>query len=179
MSSEQQKLSGVPMYCVLIATEVRNGLMRPGIEPTCGLCWSSRSASENAAPRFTAAAPRWRAASSIRLSVPISSASPHRPQLETRAASSVNSGGSKLPRRCLAVAGGGVHGVEVEAGDDVAPEELHRAHDDIGRQRVGRRAERELVEAHVDPVLHRAGAVVRVADHDEALRRELFDLLRR
>src|SRR5690606_20516298 len=69
--------------------------------------------------------------------------------------------------------------VLVEPGADLAPEQLHRLDDDLGRQRVRGGAEGQLVEAQVDPPLLRAGAVVGVADGDEALGGEALDLLGR
>src|SRR3546814_939118 len=52
--------------------------------------------------------------------------------------------------------------------DDLATEELHRLDHDLGGQRVRGGAERELVEALVDPALHAGDAVVGVAGDDEA-----------
>ncbi len=70
---------------------VRVGFTRPSTNPSWIPSASDKgSPSPKACPDTTAAAPRRRAASSIRLSVPSSSSGPHRPQLRTRAATSVN-----------------------------------------------------------------------------------------
>src|SRR6266545_6768820 len=175
MSSLTQKLSASLPYWSLMAIIVRSGLTRPGMLPICGLCWSSRTATENGRPVRTLAAPRRTASPSIRLSVPISSPAPHRPQLLTFAASAVNQSGSGT----LPIAGRGVHRVLVELGDDLLAEQLHRLDHRLGGQRVGRRAERELVDADVGPALDGARAVVRITDDRVAVEGRLLDLLRR
>src|SRR3546814_20470257 len=63
--------------------------------------------------------------------------------------------------------------------DDLATEELHRLDHHLGGQRVRGGAERELVEALVDPALHAGDAVVGVAGDDEATRGKPLDLLGR
>src|SRR3546814_13978550 len=60
--------------------------------------------------------------------------------------------------------------------DDLATEELHRLDHDLGGQRVRGGAERELVEALVDPALHAGDAVVGVAGDAEATRGQPLDL---
>src|SRR5207253_3444731 len=139
-------------YCKLMAIIVRSGFTRPGTPPIWGLRWSRRTASENRLPDVTAAAPRCTAAASIRLTVPSSSSSPQRPQLETRLAISRNSSVSNvLLRRRFAVLGGRVHRILVELRQHLFAEQLHRVDDRLERQRVGRRAERQPVAADVDP----------------------------
>jgi hypothetical protein len=74
---------------------VRVGFTRPGTNPSWIPSASDKgSPSPNACPDTTAAAPRRRAASSIRFKVPSSSSGPQRPQLRTLAATSVNAAGS-------------------------------------------------------------------------------------
>src|SRR5437763_6531555 len=164
MSSLVQKPSGVPANWELMAIIVRSGLTRPGTPPICGPRWSSLIASENRFPVRTAAAPRLTASASIRFMVPSSSSSPQRPQLETRVAISRNSSVSHvLLRRRFAVLGRRVHRILVELWQHFLAEELHRIHDRLEWKRVGRRAEGELVDADIDPLLNRFRAVVGVA----------------
>src|SRR3546814_16291087 len=63
--------------------------------------------------------------------------------------------------------------------DDLATEELHRLDHHLGGQRVRGGAERELVDALVDPALHAGDAVVGVAGDDAAPRGPLLYLLGR
>src|SRR6202034_2819354 len=78
---------------------VKVGWTRPSTNPSWIPSASDKgSPSPNALPVTTAAAPRRRAASSMRLRVPISSSGPHRPQLRTRAAMSVNTEGAATAR---------------------------------------------------------------------------------
>src|SRR3954471_3573176 len=129
-SSLVQKPSGVPVNSALTCVIVRCAFTRPGTPPICGPFSSSGNDRENRLPVRTHAAPRRTAASSTRLSVPSSSASPHRPQLETCAARSVNAGDSnELLRRGFAVLGRRVHRVLVELRQHFLAEQLHRVHD--------------------------------------------------
>src|SRR5262245_18945802 len=67
--------------------------MRPGIAPVCGPSSSNGIARENVWPRRTVATPRNTASDVMKLSVPRWSATPHRPQFESRCASSFSAGG--------------------------------------------------------------------------------------
>jgi hypothetical protein len=82
------------LWGTLTVTMAWVGLTRPSMNPI----WMPSASdmgipSGKAAPSTTEATPRRRAASSIRLRVPIWSSGPQRPQLETRSAISVNDGG--------------------------------------------------------------------------------------
>lgn len=80
-----------PKISWLIWTIVCSGLIRPGMSPLCTpSCWSGRASGIRRPVRTVATASRT-TASVIRLSVPVSSASPQRPQLFTRFAISWNS----------------------------------------------------------------------------------------
>src|SRR5215471_7644359 len=95
-SSLVQKSAGSPVYGALTATMRRDGLSRPGIWPVWGPSSSNGIASENTLPWRTAATPRSTAAVSMRLSVPRWSSGPHRPALDTRAASRRRWSGSAI-----------------------------------------------------------------------------------
>ena len=68
----------------LMAIMVRSGLTRPLTNPSWGPLSSSGMPRVRRCPVRTLSTPRRTAASSMRLSVPISSSSPQRPQLERR-----------------------------------------------------------------------------------------------
>src|SRR5712692_249989 len=77
------------------------GLSRPGIAPVWGP-WSSMGRPRaSRVPVLISAAAARTTSSVMRLSVPISSSSPQRPQLRTRAASSLTSAGSAMSRSPL------------------------------------------------------------------------------
>ena len=91
MSSLNAAASAPPIG-VLIASIVRTGLMRPGTPvPSCGPFRSSGIPSGMRRPVPTSAAACRTTWSVMKLSVPISSCSPQRPQLQTRLAISSNS----------------------------------------------------------------------------------------
>src|SRR5262245_12274657 len=117
--------------------------------PVCGPSEFSGSASENVLPVRTQAAPRLTASASMRLSVPRSSSSPQRPQLETRLASSWKSSERVNVERCFPHARRAVHRVLVEAGNDLAAEQLDGLHGGLVRHRRRERADDELVAADV------------------------------
>src|SRR5438270_11285056 len=159
-SSLVAKSSGSPVKAMFTATIRWSGLSRPGITPVWGPSSLSGSANENVLPLRTHAAPRRTASPSMRLSVPRSSSSPHRPQLETRLASSWKSSERLNVERRFAHPGRAMHGILVEAGDDLTPEQLDRLHGRLVRHRRGQRAEHELVAADVGVGLAQAGVVV-------------------
>ena len=95
-----------PVNAVLNISIARCGLMRPGMLPVCGPSASNGIASENETPRRTAAAPRRTASGVMKFSVPRWSSGPHRPQFETRPASSCRSFDSAMRAVCQSAARG-------------------------------------------------------------------------
>src|SRR5579864_1669323 len=166
-SSLVAKSFGSPVKAMLTATMRWSGLSRPGMTPVWGPSSLRGSASENVLPVRTHAAPRRTASASIRLSVPRSSSSPQRPQFETRLASARKSSErlnaeSRFAHPCRAV-----HRVLVEAGDDLAAEELDGLHRILVGDRRRQRAHHELVAADVGVGLAEAGVVVGIADAEQ------------
>src|SRR3954467_6076634 len=148
-SSLVAKSFGSPVKSMLTATMRWSGLSRPGMTPVWGPSSFSGRASEKVPPLRPHAAPRRTASASMRLRVPRSSSSPQRPQFETRLASSWKSSERLNVERGLAHTSRAVHRILVEAGDDLAAEELDRLHGRLVRHRRGERAEHQLVAADV------------------------------